>query len=192
MPEIGPAFLPGTGMPDYEVPSMRIVFVCALALTACGALPSASLTSGEPAADGFPTMPDPTLTPGKVCDAPDAYRYPEHIAYCNRDVSTSAKNDVIHTYDVRDGYTVEAMNRQDFKIDHYIPLCMGGSNDATNLWPQHKTVYVHTDPIEDTLCQIMAAGKMKQVDAIDKMEYAKHHLDECAAILDELKAQLGN
>jgi hypothetical protein len=82
------------------------------------------------------------------------------------------------TYDRHHGYEVTRMNRQDFKIDHYIPLCMGGSNEADNLWPQHKSVYAATDPIEQRLCELLASGEMRRAEAVELVRQAKADLDE--------------
>ena len=82
------------------------------------------------------------------------------------------------------------MDRQEFKIDHFIPLCMGGGNDVANLWPQHRTVYEVTDPLEDQLCQLMSLGDMDQAKAIETIRYAKHHLDEAKGIEDQMQQRL--
>lgn len=62
------------------------------------------------------------------------YRYPEHIAYCERDVTTQTKNDVFATYRNELGFKLDVRNRANYKIDHFIPLCAGGSNHEDNLW----------------------------------------------------------
>jgi hypothetical protein len=134
----------------------------------------------------FPKGPDASLTPGALCNHPDAYRYPERIAYCTRDVSGGEKAQIFRAYD-QIGFRTRSMNRQDFKIDHYIPLCAGGANDARNLWPQHKSVYVITDKLEELVCQKMAEGKLKQKDAIAYIRQAKNNLDEAPGIEDEVR-----
>ncbi len=133
----------------------------------------------------FPSGPDATLTPGKLCDHPDAHRYPEQIPYCNRNVDSQEKRGLFVKYDQL-GYRTRDMNRMDFKIDHYIPLCMGGSNDEENLWPQHKSIYNVTDPLEPVLCQKMKDGRLLQVKAVEYIKYAKKHLDEVPRILSEV------
>jgi hypothetical protein len=131
----------------------------------------------------YPMGPHPKLTPGELCNHPTDYRYPEKIAYCERDVSPQDKRTVIHEYDTSLGYKIEEMKRQDFKIDHYIPLCMGGSNDKENLWPQHKSVYEVTDPLEPALCNKMAEGRLKQADAIKFVKEAKADLSKVENII---------
>jgi len=80
---------------------------------------------------------------------------------------------IIRTYDIELGYDIGRMNRQDFKIDHYIPLCMGGSNETSNLWPQHKSVYFYTDRLEEAACTKMREGRLIQARAIDLIREAK-------------------
>lgn len=123
----------------------------------------------------FPISPDARLTPGSLCAPQDSTerRYPEGIFYCDRAVGTARKQTIIKTYDIELGYEISSMNRQDFKIDHYIPLCMGGSNETTNLWPQHKSVYFYTDRLEEALCTKMREGRLVQARAIDLIREAK-------------------
>ena len=134
-------------------------------------------------AKDFPTFPDPQMTPGSVCESPTEFRYPEHIAYCERNVDTELKRDIIRVYDESFGYRIQQMDRQAFKIDHYIPLCMGGSNDRSNLWPQHRTVFEKTDSLEQKLCQKMSGGELKQSEAIELIKHAKNNLDEIDEIM---------
>ena len=93
------------------------------------------------------------------------------------------KVQIIKNYDEQLGYTIERMDRQAFKIDHLIPLCVGGANDVANLWPQHMTVYVITDPLEAELCKKMSAGRLKQVEAVKLVLTAKRHLEQAPSIV---------
>ncbi|MGE5085439.1 MAG: hypothetical protein ACM3MG_04005 [Bacillota bacterium] len=139
------------------------------------------------AMDQFPKGPDASITPGALCTTPDSHRYPEQISYCDRNVDSSTKRARFEAYDQL-GYRTLSMNRQDFKIDHYIPLCMGGANDTTNLWPQHKSVYSITDGLEALLCEKMAEGKLLQKDAVQMIMEAKNHLDEVPGIIAKANA----
>lgn len=136
--------------------------------------------------DDYPTSPDPKLTPGSVCTTPSSQRYPERINYCERDVDTSLKREIMKRYDRELGYRVTRMDRMQFKIDHYIPLCMGGSNDESNLWPQHRTVYERTDELEFILCEKMKEGRLKQSVAIQYIKRAKLHLEQAEDVLHEV------
>ncbi len=141
----------------------------------------------ELAADqNFPVHPDIELTPGLLCQDPDSHRYPEQINYCERNVSTSLKNRVIRDYDSKLGFDIGDLDRDSFKIDHYIPLCMGGDNAQSNLWPQHESVYAHTDLLEMQLCLALERGLLTQNETVDQITTAKNHLDDAAAMLEAL------
>lgn len=131
--------------------------------------------------EAFPKGPDAALTPGALCNRPDEYRYPEKIKYCERDVSSSQKAGIFQKYD-QIGYRTRSMKRQAFKIDHYIPLCAGGSNESKNLWPQHESVYEITDKLEALICEKMAAGRLRQKDAVEIIIQAKNNLKEVPEI----------
>lgn len=149
----------------------------------------AALLAASPAFSdhAFPTSPDQSLTPGSLCDKPSAKRYPEGIPYCSRGVGSEVKREVIATYDSRLGYSVQSMDRAQFKIDHYIPLCMGGSNRTDNLWPQHQSIYVHTDPLEQLLCEKMAAGRLSQRDALEYIRRAKANPKTSSTLLNDAR-----
>lgn len=142
-----------------------------------------SVTFAEMKGLPFPKGPDQAITPGDTCRQANELRYPEKIPYCNRDVDPKTKAAIITQYDEELGYRIRSMDRQKFKIDHFIPLCMGGSNDRSNLWPQHESVYSVTDPLEPVLCQKMAEGKVLQAEAMDMIRDAKLHLDRVSEIL---------
>ncbi len=158
-----------------------------LSLSLVFSLTSFSVSVHAEAQGQFPKGPEEVLTPGDLCDHPDAYRYPERIAYCERDVSRDLKSRVFEKYDQL-GYRTRSMKRQAFKIDHYIPLCAGGSNDIENLWPQHQSIYVITDELEALVCEKMKEGRLKQKDAVDYIIRAKNHLDEAPAIIREVES----
>ena len=176
----GPAFLPAAVKGGLFGVNMKIV---ATALLFC------SLVSSQFAfADSFPRGPIAQLTPGVLCSTPNSHRYPEKIAYCERDVLPSLKEKVMEEYDRRFGFQTEQMPRGVFKIDHYIPLCMGGANVAANLWPQHVSIYKITDPLEQELCTKMAEGKILQKEAVQLIKEAKNNLDDAPIILRRVRA----
>ena len=128
------------------------------------------------AGDDFPVGPNPQTTPGSLCASSAVKRYKENINYCDRNVNTSDKNQVIKMYDDQFGYHIAQMNRQDFKIDHFIPLSIGGSNSHDNLWPQNKSVYTITDPLEQELSNKISAGKITQAEAVRVIREGKLNL----------------
>lgn len=139
------------------------------------------------AADRFPKGPNPNTTPGAICQNSPIHRYPENIVYCERNVDTYTKNEIIKMYDEQLGYSIRQMGRGDFKIDHFIPLSIGGSNSVENLWPQHKSVYAITDPLEQELSNKIVEGRIKQADAIRVVREAKLNLDRVPELLDYVK-----
>ncbi len=135
----------------------------------------------------YPMGPEAGLTPGSLCDRPDEFRYPERIPYCNRDVDGSLKQDVFQEYR-NNGYGLNPRNRQDYKIDHLIPLCAGGSNRENNLWPQHKSIYMQTDDLEAVGCEKLKVGKIKQAALIKLILDAKRNLSLVPRTLSYLKS----
>ena len=134
----------------------------------------------------FPTAPDAALTPGALCTHPDQTRYAENIAYCDRAVDSSEKWDIITKYMKKFDFVIDHSNRADFKIDHYIPLCMGGANSDENLWPQHKSVFILSDPLEVVLCQKLADGQMTQQEAVEKIKQGKQNYKSIPALIIEI------
>ena len=130
-------------------------------------------------ASNYPEAPDALLTPGVLCQKATELRYPEKISYCKRDVDSHKKWDVISAYMAKiPDFNVNNENRNEYKIDHYIPLCMGGSNDVENLWPQHQSVYRYTDNLELNICKELELGEITQAIAIAKIKFAKNHLEK--------------
>jgi hypothetical protein len=137
---------------------------------------------------GYPIGPNPGLTPGSLCERPTTKRYFEGIPYCARDVDSDVKREVMAAYDRELGFKVLKMDRGAFKIDHFIPLCMGGSNQPSNLWPQHESVYVITDLLEAVSCDKMAQGKLLQADAVAGIREAKLNLSKAQEILQRVRS----
>jgi hypothetical protein len=162
---------------------MFLRFITAMAVA------STVLASGSVfALGGYPMGPDPGLTPGSVCQNGNTSRYPEHVRYCERDVGRDEKQLVFRNYDQKLGYSTQSMNRQLFKIDHFIPLCAGGSNNIDNLWPQHESIFNITDPLEPAVCGKMSAGRLKQAEAIELIRRAKLNLDQVGAVMKQINS----
>lgn len=137
----------------------------------------------------FPLGPDPRETQGSLCNQPSEYRYPERIPYCRRNVMTETKYQVIDVYERQLGYKILSYGREKFKIDHLIPLCMGGSNNENNLWPQHESVYKITDPLEFAACEKMKAGRLSQKEAVDIILAAKNDLSHAGDYMRAIEAK---
>lgn len=145
--------------------------------------PDRAPNNGLAPSDKFPIGPDEHMTPGALCKQ-GTKRYAQQITYCERDVSSGEKNAIISDYDKELGFKIRTMNRMDFKIDHFIPLSIGGSNDIENLWPQHKSVYAYSDRLELLLFQAMEADKIQQMDAIRVIKECKLELSKCNGLED--------
>ena len=132
----------------------------------------------------FPRVPNLTVTPGALCETPSRLRYPEQIAYCERDVSSWTKELVFITY--RDlGFSLSG-ERGRYKVDHLIPLCAGGSNEIENLWPQYDTISRLTDPLEPLACKVLEKGKITQKAVIDLIMQAKLNTKEVPRVMQQL------
>lgn len=142
------------------------------------------------AAGAFPEGPHLEITPGALCADSSTFRYEEHIPYCARNVSSSTKNRIIREYDEKLGFSIQKMPRSDFKIDHFIPLSIGGANSTENLWPQHKSIYAYSDPLEGDLSTLMVNGRIKQAQAVEVIRDCKLHLDRCEELGAYLKSLL--
>jgi hypothetical protein len=121
----------------------------------------------------FPSKPDPEITTGDLCNTknPDftEYRYAEKIAYCVRNVDFARKQKVYEEYGVPEKC------RREYTIDHFIPLALGGSNEITNLWPEHKNVKATRQTLEQELFDKIRDGQITQAYAIRVIVHAKRN-----------------
>ncbi len=136
------------------------------------------------AGNAYPKFPDLTVTPGSLCDSPTSYRYAEHIPYCERELNSFGKELIFINYR-KLGYSLSG-ERHQYKIDHFIPLCMGGSNNDNNLWPQYYTISARTDLLETRGCEVLAMGKISQREVIALIIKAKMDWKEAPAVLKYL------
>ncbi len=149
-----------------------------------------SFASHSFAGNAYPRGPDVNLTPGSLCNSPTAHRYPEQIPYCERDVNSATKELVFINYR-KLGYSLSG-DRGQYKVDHYIPLCAGGSNNENNLWPQYHTISERTDMIEMRGCEVLALGKITQKELVGLVMKAKLDLSEAPTVLKYLNKLRGN
>lgn len=119
----------------------------------------------------FPLTPNPAWTTGDICTRqnPDYEqdRYPEKIAYCNRNVDSQTKTKI---YDL---YHVPKECRDRYTIDHFIPLSIGGTNSPANLWPEHRLVKDTRRTLESDVFELVKAGKIAQKNAVQAIMKAK-------------------
>ena len=120
--------------------------------------------------------PDPKLTPGKaetlkVDDLTDKWACKDgtHTVTCtysqaHRDVRAHEHKDVYDEYKV----PAPQRNTKYGEVDHFYPLCAGGSNDLQNLWYQPARSilngtnfgYHQKDKLESFVCRQIKARKI--------------------------------
>lgn len=147
-------------------------------------LVSINVFAGNP----YPRSPDLKLTPGSLCDNPTEHRYPEQIPYCERAINSFNKELIMIAYK-KLGWSLSG-ERSQYKIDHFIPLCAGGSNRDDNLWPQYYTISKITDPLEKLGCDVLAKGNITQKEVIEILTHAKLNLTEVPKAMKYLRKLL--
>jgi hypothetical protein len=109
----------------------------------------------------FDIRPDPDSTEGSVrVDGhgrePACSRAKEHRGH----MSADRRDEVLLRYALTPGPHL------DFEIDHLIPLCLGGADDFSNLWPQPRRSIEPKwnaeakDRLERFLCDMVCAGQL--------------------------------
>ena len=118
-------------------------------------------------ASGTRAAPDPAFTPGHLCTPTDPnfkeYRYPEHIAYCQRNVTQQMKQQVAAHYGIAQA------DWANYEFDHLLPLAIGGDSSVDNLWPQPRGNPDGSDgkdKLELDLYNQMKAGTITQAEAV--------------------------
>lgn len=137
------------------------------------------------AGNAYPRFPDLTITPGSLCHTPDTHRYPEQIPYCERALNSFDKELVFMAYR-KIGFSLSG-ERSQYKVDHFIPLCAGGSNEMDNLWPQYYTISKLTDSLEALGCEVLGKGNITQKELVELIIHAKLNTKEVPVVLKQLK-----
>ena len=118
--------------------------------------------------------PDKDLTPGlaETADYNDLIREYNGKSFSQffRQVSQKQKQQVCKNYPNNCKGT--------FEYDHWVPLCLGGSNDTRNLYPQPENViwgnkrygFREKDRLESYLCQKMRGKKITPKEAQDLIQ----------------------
>lgn len=165
--------------------------VALAALTACVAPHKTPRTAPNPPAavqhvGPAYLYPDVTLTPGlaDTLNAEDLTRSYNGKTYsqAHRNVPESEKQQVLTEYH----FTIKPKTGT-VEIDHFYPLCAGGSNDIKNLWPQpavnawngNDFGFHAKDKLEAYTCVEIKAGRLDPQDAFQRMttDWVKFYLD---------------
>jgi hypothetical protein len=106
-------------------------------------------------------VPDSDLTSGAVrIDGHDIAKTCGHAREHREWIPNSLRDEVLSDYGLPTG------THPTYEIDHLIPLCLGGSNDIANLWPQPRRQIESTwnaeakDRLERRLCDMVCAGQV--------------------------------
>jgi len=92
-----------------------------------------------------------TVKPDEACGHAREHRGPMFAA---------RRDEVLKRYGLSPG------THPDYEIDHLIPLCLGGSDDPSNLWPQPRRSIEETwnaeakDRLERLICDMVCAGEI--------------------------------
>ena len=107
-------------------------------------------------------LPDKNLTGGSVRTGDAAIACHSGATKESRGRLTHARRDeVLRRYGLPPGM------HPDYEIDHLIPLCAGGSDDASNLWPQPRSTVENKwnaeakDRLEHRLCRMICSGAIE-------------------------------
>jgi hypothetical protein len=107
----------------------------------------------------FETLPKKSLTGGSVrIDGHDVAATCGHSKQ-HRGPMFAARRDLAR-------YGMPTGTHPDYEIDHLIPLCLGGSDDPSNLWPQPRRTLEPVwnaetkDRLERLLCDMVCDGQL--------------------------------
>ena len=89
-----------------------------------------------------PALPDPTMTPGEIDPSVGLDRICNGTTRERRQVSPATRARVLAAYNVSEAAATG------MEVDHLVPLAIGGSNTAGNLWPQLWPEAVEKDALE--------------------------------------------
>lgn len=114
-------------------------------------------------------MPNPELTPGMAAasDAREVCAVRNGVTYSqsHRKTPYALKDWIFREYGIE---PPDRNHRHLWEIDHLIPLCLGGADEAANLWPQPiegAWGYPVKDKLEAHLCRAVCAGEISLPEA---------------------------
>jgi hypothetical protein len=107
----------------------------------------------------FEVLPDKNLTGGSV-------RTGDRDAACGHARESRGRMNAARRDEILRRYGLPPGTHPDYEIDHLIPLCLGGSDDPSNLWPQPRRSIEETwnaeakDRLERLMCNMVCDGQI--------------------------------
>lgn len=113
-----------------------------------------------------PETPDDALSPGAVASTSQkeicAFMGAMTYSQAHRATPVELKDWIFREYGMEPPGWRE---RRDWEIDHRVPLCLGGADEAANLWPQHRESYPKKDDLEAYACRMVCRGAVPLAEA---------------------------
>jgi hypothetical protein len=132
----------------------------AVATATSGAATSSAATAPAPLGRDPRLYPDPRLTPGDVLPVTAAQVSVPGYSSKVRNVPVAEKRDVYAEYRIAYPQPAGA-----YECDHFIPLCLGGSNAIANLWPEPSPEFHWKDGLEVYLWNEVRRGHVSLSEA---------------------------
>jgi len=107
----------------------------------------------------FENLPDKNLTGGSV-------RSGDRDAACGHAKENRGRMNAGRRDEILRRYGLPPGMHPDYEIDHLIPLCLGGSDDPSNLWAQPRRSIEETwnaeakDRLERLMCNMVCDGQI--------------------------------
>jgi hypothetical protein len=111
-------------------------------------------------------LPDEHCTPGAVDPAVDQANIAATICKAGYTATVRPPSSQTSRFKLGDAYPAYGLTVGTVsELDHLVPLELGGSNDAANLWPEVGAVPNGKDSVENALHQAVCDGKVPLVAA---------------------------
>lgn len=111
-------------------------------------------------------LPDPSCTPGAIDPAVTQANIGETICRTGYTRTVRPPESDTERFKFDEAYPAYGVpHRTRTELDHLVPLELGGSNDAANLWPERPPTPNPKDDVEGALNDAVCSGKVSLADA---------------------------